>query len=53
MANHGNQAAKSAPNGVDIFLVMVETLEVNNWEEASRAVFVHGEAQSRFAASVF
>jgi hypothetical protein len=44
---------KPAPNDVDIFLVMAEAFDVNNWEEETRAVFAHAQAQSRFGASVF
>ena len=44
---------KSAPNDVDIFLVMAEAFDVNDWGEETRAVFAHTQAQSRFGASVF
>jgi hypothetical protein len=44
---------KLAPNDVDLFLVMAEAFDVNDWEEETRAVFAHAQAQSRFRASVF
>lgn len=44
---------KPAPNDVDIFLVMAEAFDVNDWGEETRAVFAHAQAQSRFGASVF
>jgi hypothetical protein len=44
---------KPAPNDVDIFLVMAEAFDVNDWREETRAVFAHAQAQSRFGASVF
>ena len=44
---------KPAPNDIDIFLVMAEAFDVNNWEEETRAVFAHAEAQGRFGARVF
>ena len=44
---------KSAPNDIDIFLVMAETFDVNDWGEETRVVFAHAQAQSRFGASVF
>jgi hypothetical protein len=45
--------AKSAPNDIDIFLIMAEAFDVNDWGEETRVVFAHAQAQSRFGASVF
>jgi hypothetical protein len=42
---------KPAPNDVDIFRVMGEAFDVNDWEEETRAVFAHAQAQSRFGAA--
>jgi hypothetical protein len=44
---------KSVPNDVDIFLIMAEAFDVNDWGEETRAVFAHAQAQSRIGASVF
>jgi hypothetical protein len=35
---------KPAPNDVDIFLVMAEAFDVNDWGEEIRAVFAHAQA---------
>jgi hypothetical protein len=53
MANHHNRATKPAANNVDIFLVIVETLGVNNWKEEARAVFAHAQAESCFGGKRF
>jgi hypothetical protein len=45
--------SKLAPNDVDIFLVMAEAFDVNDWGEETRAVFAHAQARNRFGASVF
>jgi hypothetical protein len=44
---------KPVPNDVDIFLVMGEAFDVNDWGEETRAVFAHAQAQRRFGASIF
>jgi hypothetical protein len=45
--------AKLNPKDVDIFLVMAEDFEVDDYTGETRAVFSHGEAQRLFGASVF
>lgn len=45
--------AKSAPNDVDIFIVMDDEFDYSETEGETRLLFEHGTAQSHFGASVF
>ncbi len=45
--------AKPAPNDIDIFLIMAEDFEIDDYTGETREVFAHEQAQYRFGASVF
>ena len=45
--------AKSDPNDVDIFLVMSEGFDINNYTGEIHHLFSHNRAQEHFGASVF
>lgn len=45
--------AKPAPNDIDIFLIMAEDFEIDDYTGETRAVFSHEQAQHHFGASIF
>ena len=45
--------SKSAPNDVDIFLIMADAFDASQLRGEAQLLFDHGAAQARFGASVF
>jgi hypothetical protein len=45
--------AKPDPNDVDVVLVFSDDLDINAFDEETRKLFYHGQAEKEFGASVF
>jgi hypothetical protein len=52
-SSNRNATAKSAPNDVDVVLVMDDNFRLENCPVECRGIFDHATAQARYGASVF